>query len=120
MTTEYQYRSPAERFKLTEQELLLEHTRCRDFFTVTAVGFGRLYVFVVLEHGRRRVVHWATTAYPTLAWVLQQLREATLFGRQPRYLFRDNDRMEDCITVTFQSQHETAEARTRSGAEVVR
>jgi hypothetical protein len=31
-----------------------------DFFTVTTVGFGRLYVFVVLEHGRRRVIHWAT------------------------------------------------------------
>ena len=26
-----------------------------------------------------------------MAWVIQQLREATPFGRQPRYLFRDND-----------------------------
>src|SRR5229473_3534015 len=34
-----------------------------DFFTVTTVGFGRLYVLVVLEHGRRRVVHWAISAW---------------------------------------------------------
>ncbi len=26
-----------------------------------------------------------------MEWVIQQLREATPFGRQPRYLFRDND-----------------------------
>ena len=58
-----------------------------DFFAVTTVGFGRLYVFVVLEHGRRRVVHWAITAVPTMAWVIQQLREATPFEHQPRYLF---------------------------------
>ena len=60
-----------------------------DFFTVTTVGFGRLYVFVVLEHGRRRVVHWAISAGPTMTWVIQQLREATPFGLQPQYLFRD-------------------------------
>jgi hypothetical protein len=46
-----------------------------DFFTVTTVGFGRLYVFVVLEHGRRQVVHWAISAGPTMSWVIQQLRE---------------------------------------------
>ena len=26
-----------------------------------------------------------------MEWVIQQLREATPFGHQPRYLFRDND-----------------------------
>ena len=29
--------------------------------------------------------------HPSMAWVIQQLREATPFGRQPRYVFRDND-----------------------------
>ena len=60
-----------------------------DFFTVTTVGFGRRYVLVVLEHGRGRVVHWAISAGPMMAWVIQQLREATPFGLQPGYLFRD-------------------------------
>jgi hypothetical protein len=37
------------------------------------------------------VLHVAVTAHPTMAWVIQQLREAMPFGIQPRYLFRDND-----------------------------
>src|SRR6516162_1865179 len=36
-------------------------------------------------------VHFAVTAHPTTAWVIQQLREAMPFGQQPSYLFRDND-----------------------------
>ena len=62
-----------------------------DFFTVVTVNFSFLYVFVVFDHGRRKVIHFATTYNPTMGWVVQQLREATPFGRQPRYLFRDND-----------------------------
>ena len=62
-----------------------------DFFTVTTIGFRSLYVFLVLEHGRRRVAHLATTYAPSMSWVIQQLREATPFGHQPKYLFRDND-----------------------------
>ena len=37
------------------------------------------------------MLHVQVTASPTMDWVIQQLREATPFGRQPRYLFRDND-----------------------------
>ena len=62
-----------------------------DFFTVTTFRFATLYVFVVLDHGRRRVVHIATTYTPSMNWVVQQLREAMPFGDQPRYMFRDND-----------------------------
>ncbi len=62
-----------------------------DFFTVVTAGFSCLYGFVVFEHGRRKVIHFATTYHPSMTWVIQQLREATPFGRQPRYLFRDND-----------------------------
>jgi putative transposase len=36
-------------------------------------------------------VHFGVTAHPTMAWVVQQLREAMPFGVQPSYLFRDND-----------------------------
>ena len=62
-----------------------------DFFTVPTIRFQILYVFVVLSHSRRQVVHFGVTAHPTMAWVIQQLREATPFGLQPRYMFRDND-----------------------------
>ena len=69
----------------------LEVSWAMDFFTVITLGFSFLYVFVVFEHGRRRVIHLATTYHPSMEWVIQQLREATPFGRQPRFLFRDND-----------------------------
>jgi len=62
-----------------------------DFLTVTTLGFQVLYVFLVLDHARREVRHFSITANPTMDWVIQQLREATPFGEQPRYLFRDND-----------------------------
>jgi len=62
-----------------------------DFFTVTTLNFATLYVFVVFDHGRRKVIHWATTSHPHMDWVLQQLREATPWDVKPRYLFRDND-----------------------------
>jgi putative transposase len=62
-----------------------------DFFTVPTLRFQILYVFVVLNHSRRQVVHFGVTAHPTMAWVIQQLRETMPFGQQPNYLFRDND-----------------------------
>ena len=62
-----------------------------DFFTVPTLTFDILYVFVVLGHGRRKVIHFAVTSNPTMEWIVQQLREAMPFGDQPRYVFRDND-----------------------------
>ena len=53
--------------------------------------FQILYLFVILNHSRRQVLHFAVTAHPTIAWVIQQLREGMPFGQQPTYLFRDND-----------------------------
>jgi putative transposase len=35
-----------------------------------------LFVFVVLSHDRRRIIHVNVTAHPTAAWTAQQLREA--------------------------------------------
>jgi hypothetical protein len=36
-----------------------------DFFTVTTASFRILYVFIVLMHDRRRVVHFNVTEHPT-------------------------------------------------------
>ncbi len=62
-----------------------------DFFTVTTINFDTLYVFLVFDHGRRKVIHFAITRNPYMNWVIQQLRESMPFGLQPKYLFRDND-----------------------------
>jgi putative transposase len=64
-----------------------------DFFTVPTIRFQVLYVFLVLAHERRRVVHFNVTAHPTGDWVAQQLREAFPFGQAPQYLLRDRDRI---------------------------
>ena len=47
-----------------------------DFFTVPTIDFRVLYVFMVLAHERRRILHFAVTAHPTAEWTSQQLREA--------------------------------------------
>ncbi len=83
-----------------------------DFFTVGTVGFSSLYVFVIFEHGRRRVIHFSTTYHPSMAWVVQQLREATPFGRQPRYLFRDNDGIYGHGVLKFLDSCNIEEVRT--------
>jgi transposase InsO family protein len=62
-----------------------------DFFTVSTIRFQVLYVFLVLAHDRRRILHFNVTAHPTAEWTGQQLREAFPFDQLPRYLLRDRD-----------------------------
>ena len=63
-----------------------------DFFTVPTVTFRVLFVFIVLCHERRRVVHFHVTAHPTAEWTAQQIVEALpADGTEPRYLIRDRD-----------------------------
>ena len=50
-----------------------------------------LYVFVVIEHGARRLLHLNVTSHPTAAWTLQQLREALGYDDRYRYLIHDRD-----------------------------
>jgi len=47
-----------------------------DFFVVPTVFFDLAFVFVILSHDRRRVVHFGVTAYPTAEWAARQLWEA--------------------------------------------
>ena len=63
-----------------------------DFFTVPTISFHILYVFVVLAHDRRRILHFNVTAHPTAEWTVQQIVEAFPFDSAPRYLLRDRDR----------------------------
>ena len=62
-----------------------------DFFTVPTATFRVLFVFVVLSHDRRRIVHLNVTAHPTAAWTVQQLREAWPWDTAPRFVIRDRD-----------------------------
>ena len=62
-----------------------------DFFTVPTATFRIHYVFIVIAHHRRRIVHFNVTAHPSARWTSQQLFEAFPFDEAPRYLLRDND-----------------------------
>jgi len=62
-----------------------------DFFVVPTVSFRILYVLVVLEHERRRVVHLNVTDSPTARWTAQQMMETFPYDSAPRYILRDRD-----------------------------
>jgi transposase InsO family protein len=62
-----------------------------DFFVVPTVAFRLLYVWFVIDHGRRRIIHFNMTTNPTATWVSQQLREAFPNDSAPHYLIFDND-----------------------------
>jgi putative transposase len=64
-----------------------------DFFTVSTVTGRVLFVFVVLLHHRRRIVHFNITEHPTAAWTAQQMIEAFPDDTAPRWLLRDRDAM---------------------------
>jgi transposase InsO family protein len=62
-----------------------------DFFVVPTATFRLLFVFLVLSHERRRVVHFTVTGHPTAEWTAQQLIDAFPWDTPPRYLLRDRD-----------------------------
>jgi transposase InsO family protein len=82
-----------------------------DFFTVPTVTFRVLYCFFVINHSRRRVLHFNTTDHPTSSWIVQQLREAFPDDTPPRYLILDRDR---------KYEGETTEFLQAMGSEVIR
>ncbi len=55
------------------------------------VTFRILFVFLVLSHDRRRVLHCNATDHPTADWTGRQLVEAFPWDTVPRYLIRDRD-----------------------------
>ena len=64
-----------------------------DFLVVPTIRFKMLFVFVVLRHARRRVVHFNVTENPTAEWTAQQITEAFPWDTTPRYLLRDRDQI---------------------------
>jgi putative transposase len=64
-----------------------------DFFTITTITLRIFYVFVVISHQRRCVVHFNITGHPTAGWTSRQLRQAFPFDTAPRYLLHDQDRI---------------------------
>jgi transposase InsO family protein len=88
----------------TWRTFLRNHIGCLasvDFFVVPTATFRILFVFIVLYHERRRIVHFGVTAHPTSEWTSQQIREAFPWDSAPRYLIRDRD---GCYGTAFRSR----------------
>ncbi len=62
-----------------------------DFFTVPTVCLRVLFVFLVIEHERRKVLRFGVTDHPTSAWTAQQVTEAFAERDGKRFLLRDRD-----------------------------
>src|SRR5471030_481122 len=63
-----------------------------DFLVVPTLSFERLFAFVVLGVGRRKIVWIGVTLNPTAQWLSQQITEGFQWDTTPAYLIRDNDR----------------------------
>ena len=63
-----------------------------DMCVVPTVTFERLFAFLVVGHGRRRLLWFDVTRHPTAEWLARQMTEAFPWASTPAYLIRDNDR----------------------------
>ena len=62
-----------------------------DFLVAVTVRFQVLFVFLVMEVGSRRILHYNVTAHPTADWTGQQFREAIPSDHSYRFLIHDRD-----------------------------
>jgi hypothetical protein len=84
-------RTPPSQIWRTFLENHLGSTVAIDFFAVPTLTFRILFVFVVLAHDRRRILHVNVTQHPTSAWTRQQLREAFPHDANAPFLLHDRD-----------------------------
>jgi putative transposase len=62
-----------------------------DFFVVPTLTFRLLFVFVVLRHDRRELLHLNVTDHPTADWTARQILQTFPEETAPRYMLRDRD-----------------------------
>ena len=68
-----------------------------DFYVIPTLTFRLLYVFVVLDHSRRKIVHIAVTQQPTMVWTAQQLREAKAEQARNRHMLGEGYEEKDLV-----------------------
>ena len=62
-----------------------------DMFIVATATFRILYTLIVLDHDRRKIIHFGVAENPTQVWLSHQITEAFPWDTAPRYLLRDRD-----------------------------
>jgi putative transposase len=81
---------PSPEWKNFKEEKERDICAC-DFFVVPTVTFRMLYVFVIIAHFRRKIVHFNVTEQPHAAWTAQQIVNAFPEDTAPQYLIHDGD-----------------------------
>ncbi|MDZ7768588.1 MAG: integrase core domain-containing protein [Woeseiaceae bacterium] len=90
-----------------------QEIRACDLFTVQTLWFRTIYVFFVIHHGTRKLVHARVTAQPNSQWLAQQILEAyDLSTERPRYLIHDRDSSFGAIFDRRVKSLETSQIRT--------
>jgi hypothetical protein len=82
----------------------------QSMFVVRTLTFECLFAFLVIGHGRRRLLWFAVTRHPTAEWLAQQIVEAFPWDTAPSYLVRDND---GAYGQTFKDRIRAMEIRDR-------
>ncbi len=83
-----------------------------DFFAVPTITFKLLYCFFVIDHRRRRILHFNVTAHPTAEWVCQQLREAFPNDGTFKYAILDRDSKFSAEVLALLKSSDIAPVRT--------
>ena len=91
MIKRYEIKKPPSQTWRTFLKNHMQNTYAVDFFTVPTIDFKILYVFIVLWHERRKIIHFNVTMNPTAQWTSQQIIEACPWNKVPKYLLRDRD-----------------------------
>jgi putative transposase len=64
---------------------------CGSHSDISTVTFRLLYVLIIINHERRKVVHFNITDSPSAAWTAQQIVNAFPYDTAPKYLLQDRD-----------------------------
>ena len=86
--------TPTDKQSQSWQTFLTNHSKeiwAMDFLVVPTLNFKLIYVLLIVDHHRRKIVHFAASTSPSVEWIKQQIRNATPFDQKPKYLIHDND-----------------------------
>ena len=67
------------------------NTAAIDFFILPTIAFRVFYVFVIMRHCDRKLLHFNITKNPTAYWTANQIVQAFPYDTAPKYLIRDRD-----------------------------
>jgi putative transposase len=71
----------------------MQRRSSRATSSLVTATFRLVYVFVIMEVGSRRILHFNATLHPTAKWTLQQFRECVM-GEEPyQFVIHDRDRI---------------------------